>query len=123
MAAWNSSSLAFSDHNIGRHHSGLMKNLTERISKQHLTEHKMFGSKRGRSGKDFKIGKKFKLGSFGRKAPKSPKPGKNMEYGNSSSISPSTEEFDRMMSSISKGSNSFKGNNDRKRMFQRKSFG
>jgi hypothetical protein len=114
MPAWNSSSLAFSDHNLSRHNSsGLLKNLTERVGKQHLTEHKMFGSKRGMHGKDLKIGKKFRMrgkdtGKKGAISAHMPK---------SSAISPSIPAFDKMMSSITKGS----GNG--KKMFSRKSFG
>jgi hypothetical protein len=128
MAAWNSSSLAFSDHNASRQsNSGLLKNLSERISKQHLVEHKLFKSKRGSTGKDFGLSKMFrkKGKGVGQQPNSSPRPGKNMKYGgnvDSSSISPSTKEFDRMMSSISgKSSKGFNGSG--KRLFQRKSFG
>jgi hypothetical protein len=127
MAVWNSSSLGFSDLNGSRHSSGLLKNLTERISKQHLSEHKMFGSKRGKTGSDLKIGKLFrrKGKGTGQQPNSSPRPGKNMKYGgnvDSSSISPSTKEFDRMMSTIGgKSSKGFGGAG--KRLFQRKSFG
>jgi hypothetical protein len=119
MAAWNSSSLGFSDHNGMRHGSGLMKNLTERISKQHLVEHKLFGSKRGNTqANPLKIGKRFKkqgkgiVKSIGDTAKSvSPKGG---------GISPSIEEFDKMMSKISgKTSKGF----GEKKMFSRKSFG
>src|SRR5271154_3454246 len=114
MAAWNSSSLAFSDHNIGRQkNSGLLKNLTDRISKQHLTEHKMFGSKR----KGIQIGKMFK------------KKGKGIMKGSTSAnmepkmkgggISPSIDEFDKMMDSVSKKSNT----GAKKGFFSRKQFG
>ncbi len=120
MAAWNSSSLGFSDHNMSRQSgSGLLKNLTERISKQHLTEHKMFGAKRGRSGSDLKIGKKFKkigkgVGFKGTISSDSYNPkGKG--------ISPSIEEFDKMMSKI--GGKASTGFGNSKKMFQRKSFG
>jgi hypothetical protein len=110
MPAWNSSSLAFSDHNTGntgRHSSGLLKNLTERVSK-HITEHKMFGSKR----KNIQIGKKFKkigkgVGKTGSISAKMPK---------SSGISPSIAQFDKMMSSIV-------GKKGSKPSFSRKSFG
>jgi len=116
MPAWNSSSLSFSDHHIPRHSSGLHKNLTERISKQHITEHKMFGSNRGKAGKDLKIGKKFRMkgkdtGKKGAISAHMPK---------SSSISPSIPAFDKMMSSLVKGSG---GNGNGKKMFSRKSFG
>jgi hypothetical protein len=116
MAAWNSSSLGFSDSGgLKRHFSGLMKNLPTRISKQHLTEHKMFGAKR----KNIQIGKSFK------------KVGKGIFKGSSAAkmepsmkgkgISPSIPEFDKMMNSISKGS-TYNGNK-KKSLFSRKSFG
>jgi hypothetical protein len=119
MAAWNSSSLAFSDHNSMRHSGGLMKNLTERISKQHLVEHKMFGAKRGHTqANPLKIGKRFKkqgkgviknIGNTARSV--SPKGG---------GISPSIEEFDKMMGKVAgKNSTGFSG----KKMFSRKQFG
>lgn len=133
MAAWNSSSLGFSDHNIGRHSSGLMKNLSERISKQHIVEHKLFGSKRGKTGKLLKIGKLFRKSGKGISQPNtSPRPGKNMKYGdanalNSSTISPSTKEFDKMMGSLSsKGFDDGETsdfNNKKRKLFSRKSFG
>ncbi len=118
MSVWNSSSLGFSDHNLGRHSSGLLKNLKARISKQHLTEHKMFGSKR----KGIQLGKSFKRSGKGivksiknTAKPTSPK-GKG--------ISPSIPEFDKMMNSISKGSfDDSNGSNGKKKMFSRKSFG
>jgi hypothetical protein len=112
MSVWNSSSLGFSDHNGMRHGSGLLKNLSNRISKQHIVEHKMFGSKR----KGIQLGKKFKgsgkgimKGSISAHMPKS------------SSISPSIEEFDKMMKHVM-GSSS-KNGNSKKSMFSRKSFG
>jgi len=120
MPAWSSSSLGFSDHNTGRHKgSGLMKNLSERISKQHITEHKMFGSKRGKSGKDFKIGSKMfrKKGKGVLKSISSSKGGDLSSKG----ISPSVEEFDKMMNSVSGGKKSKVKNG--KTMFSRKSFG
>lgn len=133
MAAWNSSSLAFSDHNNLRNGSGLLKNLTERVSKQHLTEHKMFGSKRGHTQSNpLKIGKLFKKKGkdVGFTGPKTPRPGKNMKYGgnvDSTSISPSTKEFDKMMNSVvnksSKVSKGFSGFGNKRGLFQRKSFG
>lgn len=61
------------------------------ISKQHLSEQKMFGSKR----KGIQIGKKFKRGM-------SSKLTGDMK---SSGISPSIEEFDKMMSNVA-GKNS-----------------
>lgn len=110
MAAWSSSSLAFSDHNGMRDNSGLLKNLRTRVSKQHLVEHKMFGSKR----KGIQIGKSFK------------KVGKGIKHGatsahmtgniKSSGISPSVEEFDKMMNSVV-------GKKSKPKMFSRKSFG
>src|ERR1700682_2347175 len=100
MPAWSSSSLSFSDHKLPRHSSGLLKNLTERVSKQHLTEHKMFGSKRGKAGKDFKIGKKFRIKGkdVGHKSAIS------AHMPKSSAISPSIGAFDKMMNSLTKGS-------------------
>ena len=121
MAAWNTSSLAFSDGGLGRHKgSGLLKNLSTRISKQHISEQRLFGSKRGTTGKSLKIGKKFRgvgkgimHGSVSARMPKS------------SGISPSIEEFDKMMQKMvgksSKGFNSSNGN--KKSLFSRKSFG
>ncbi len=106
MAIWNSSSLAFSDHNKMRNGSGLLKNTKDRISKQHLVEHKMFGSRRGKTGKDLKIGRKFKKGM-------STKLAGDMK---SEGISPSVEEFDKMMDGVVKKKN-------KKPMFSRKSFG
>lgn len=124
MAAWNSSSLAFSDHNTGRHSSGLLQNTPQRVSKRDITEHKMFGSNRGSHGKDIKIGKLFrKKGKGVIKSMGGMKPGKNMKYGSnvdSTNISPSTVEFDKMMSKISKD---YKGSGSSKKMFSRKSFG
>jgi hypothetical protein len=112
MPAWNSSSLAFSDHKLPRHNSGLLNNTHIRVSKQHLVEHKMFGSKR----KGIQIGKKFK------------KVGKGILRGSisahmtgndkSSGVSPSIAEFDKMMSQIVG-----KGSKNGKSMFSRKSFG
>lgn len=107
MTAFSSSSLAFSDHNRMRNGSGLLKNLSTRISKQHLVEHKMFGSRR----KGIRLGKKFR-GS-----------GKGVMHGSISAkmnkekgISPSLEEFDKMM-------NSAVGKKSKKSMFSRKQFG
>ncbi len=110
MAAWNSSSLAFSDHNNSRQSgSGLLKNTSTRISKQHLTEQKMFGSRRGKTGKDFKLGKKFHAG-MSQKLSKDPK---------STGISPSIAEFDKMMKNVV-GKNSSKKS---KGFLSRKQFG
>jgi hypothetical protein len=114
MAAWNSSSLAFSDHNNMRNGHGLLKNLSTRISKQHIVEQKMFGSKR----KGIQIGKKFKkIGKgVGHTKGFSAKMAGNIK---SSGISPSVEEFDKMMSNVvGKGSKGSK-----KTLFSRKSFG
>ena len=113
MAAFNSSSLTFSDHNTSRHSSGLLKNLKTRISKQHIVEHKMFGSKRGKTGTDIKIGKKFKKGN-------SMKLTGDMK---SSGISPSIAEFDKMMSSIVGKSGKKSSGFSKKPSFSRKSFG
>ena len=119
MGAWNSSSLAASDHEIPRHKSGLLNNTKTRISKQHLVEHKMFSSKRGQHGADLKIGKMFK------------KKGKGIMKGSTSAgsstahmkggINPSVAQFDKMMAGISKDSNSMNG--DKKKGFSRKFFG
>jgi hypothetical protein len=58
---------------------------TNRKSKQQLAANKMFGSRLGKHGKDFKIGKKFSSN-------------KSMK---SSSISPDVDEFDDMLSKAS----------------------
>ena len=115
MSAWSSSSLAASDHNSGRHHGGLMKNLSTRLSKQHLVEHNMFGSKR----KGIQLGKKFKKSGKGIGKMGNLDKGVSMKKGG---ISPSIEEFDKMMSSImgKKGSGGASGKSS---MFSRKSFG
>ena len=113
MAAFNSSSLAFSDHNTSRQGGGLLKNTPTRISKQHLVEHKMFGSKR----KGIQIGKKFKKVGKG-VMHSSTTGGKMMGNMKSSGVSPSIAEFDKMMNSVvSKKSKNGKG------MFSRKQFG
>ena len=112
MPVWNSSSLAFSDHNTSRHKSGLMKNLPTRISKQHITEHKMFGSKR----KGIRIGMNFsKSGKGIMKHSTSAHMSGNSK---SSGVSPSLEEFDKMMSSVVG-----KGSKGKKSMFSKKQFG
>ena len=115
MAAWNSSSLAFSDHNNLRSGSGLLKNLSTRISKQHLVEHKMFGSKR----KGIQIGKRFKgLGKGIMKGPVTAKMPK------ASGISPSLEQFDKMMNGVmGSKNNKFSSTPRKKSIFSRKSFG
>lgn len=120
MAAWNSSSLAFSDHNNMRNGSSLLKNLSTRISKQHLVEHKMFGSKR----KNIQIGKKFK-GLLGKKSQFNTGP-ITAKMPKSSGISPSLAEFDKMMSSVTGSKNSKSSNSmspRKKTMFSRKQFG
>jgi hypothetical protein len=108
MSAYTSSSLAFSDHNNMRNGKGLLKNLSTRISKQHLVEHKMFGSKR----KNIRIGKKFRQSGKGIKT----KPTSSDRMPKSGGISPSLEEFDKMMNSIV-------GKKSKKAMFSRKQFG
>ena len=109
MPAWKSSSLAFSDTSLPRHKTGLLKNLKVRMSKQSMTEKKMFGNKFSKFGKHLSIGRKFRgTGKGIMKAPKM----------KSSSISPNVDEFD----SVLKGG--FSGNNNRKKsLFSRKSFG
>ena len=109
MSAWNSSSLGFSD-GMSRHSSGLMKNMKERMSKQSLHEKRMFGSRKGMHGKDFKIGKMFK-NKGGKGVGKTAKFNSEPHGG----ISPSVEEFDDMMSSVS--------NTGKKKGLFRKSFG
>lgn len=91
MAAWNTSSLAFSNgsHELPRVRSGLLKNFTSRLSKQQMVERKMFNPRKGKRGKSLKVSKKF---SGGIKHPRSSK---------SSGISPSVGEFDRMMANVS----------------------
>ena len=117
MAAYKTSSLAFSDHNTMRNGHGLLKNLPTRISKQHLVEHKMFGSKRGKTGTDIKIGKKFK--KVGKGISNNPSSGDPLMK--SSGISPSLAEFDKMMSKVvGAKSNGF---SKKKSMFSRKQFG
>lgn len=114
MAAWNSSSLVASDHNGMRHKSGLLKNLSTRVSKSDIVSTKMFGSKR----KGIQLGKTFK------------KSGKGIMKGAISAhmnkkeggISPSLEDFDKMMESAVKGSKGSK-NGMKKSMFSRKQFG
>ncbi len=119
MAAYKSSSLVASDHDLPRHSSGHIKNTLFRKSKQDLTEKKMFGKKLTSHGNDFQIGKKFKsfskmhgMGKKGHIAHKDygghaehkmGKPHKGhhemnskMEY-HGGSVSPSPVEFDDMM--------------------------
>ena|SRR3981081_2341219 len=121
MPAWNSSSLAFSDHNNNRHlGSSLLKNTAMRVSKQHLTEHKLFGSKRGKHGEDIKVGSKM-FRKKGKGVVKNISGGSLDKAGSmkSKGISPSIAEFDKMMNSISKGSSKA----GKSSMFSRKSFG
>jgi len=98
MASFSKSSLNFSD--TGDDEDKLdsterpnfrLKRFPTRISKQNLSEHRMFGSNR----KSILIGKKFK------------KVGKGIMHGSVKSsmtkqkgISPSLEEFDKMMSKV-----------------------
>lgn len=109
MSIWNSSSLTASDNDNTRG----FKKAPIRISKQHFAEHKMFGKKRGKTGKSLLIGRKFKKkgkgimhGSVSAKMPKS------------SGISPNVDEFDEMMAKAVGSSKSSK----KKSLFQRKSF-
>jgi hypothetical protein len=118
MAAWQTSSLAFSDHNNMRNGHGLLKNLPTRISKQHIVEQKMFGAKR----KGIQIGKKFKKigkGISSKASSGAMMPGDMKAKG----ISPSIAEFDKMMAGVvgkgGKKSNGF----SKKPSFSRKSFG
>jgi len=111
MAAWKSSSLVASEPKGFKSRKSL---LSGKLSKQSVSETRMFGSKRGQHGKDFKIGKKFR------------KTGKGIMKGSfggdmkSSSISPSIDEFDDMMNKVSGG---FSNNPNKKKMFSRKQFG
>ncbi len=111
MSFSSSSSLAFSDgkhsHGMTRHSSGLLKNTSERVSKQSMMSHRMFGSKRGSHGKDFKVGSKM----FRKKGKGVLKSMGDIKSGG---ISPSVEEFDDMLGGQSKKS---------KKMFSRRSFG
>ncbi|SRR6266571_3260253 len=93
-----SSSLAINLGSIlGRHgNNGLLKNKKNRSSKQTLTEGKMFGSRFGRHGKDFQIGKKF-----GKKKGSGSRAGGRFGNFKSGGISPSVDEFDKMMSKVS----------------------
>jgi hypothetical protein len=109
MAAFNSSSLSFSD-GMKRHSSGLLNNTKERMSKQQIMGKAMFGSKFGSHGKDLKVGKKFKKVGKGIM--------KGATSGDTGSIGPSVEEFDDMLSKASKGSKGSKKN-----LFSRKQFG
>lgn len=93
MAFFRTTSLAASDHNKFREDNHLMKNLKTRISKQHLVEHKMFGSKR----KNIQLGKTFKKSGKGIINGSLEPHMEPKEHG----ISPSLEEFDRMMESMS----------------------
>ncbi len=108
MPAWSSSSLSFSDGMTRHKGSGLLKNTKERVSKQQIMGHKMFGSRKGSHGKDLKVGKMFR------------KKGKGIMHGSTTGekhggISPSVEEFDDMMANVS--------NTGKKKGLFRKSFG
>lgn len=111
MAAWNSSSLAVSDGGT-RHKSKLLNNTKERLSKSHIMAHRMFGSRMGKHGEDFKVGSKM----FRKK-------GKGVMHGSTSGephkgIGPSVEEFDDMMMNSGDGMKKKK-----KSGFSRKMFG
>lgn len=113
MPAWSSSSLAVSDtaHTLPRHRSGLIK-FNGGHTKTDMVSKKMFGSRFGKHGKDFQIGKKFRKKGKG--------VGKSIGDMKSSSIGPSVDEFDDMM----KKASSVTHNQSKKRsMFQRKQFG
>lgn len=116
MSFFSSSSLTASDsfnHDLPRlKRNGLLKTGEGRHSKQHMAEKKMFGSRFGKHGKDFSIGKKFKmkglkdLGSI-----------KGMGKVSAHSISPNIEEFEHMLhSSVTHNPNR------RESPFRRKSF-
>ncbi len=108
MAAYKNSSLAFTDTSSkSGGATGIMKKFPTRISKQHLSETKLFGSKR----KNIQIGKTFK--KFGKGVGSKKSVGMHMPK--SKGISPSLDEFDKMMSSVV-GKSEKKG-------FSRKSFG
>lgn len=107
MAFFRTTNLSASDHNDMRHERGLMKVTPTRVSKQHLVEAKMFGKKR----KGIQFGKTFKKQGKGISL-KGYKP--KMENA-SKGISPSLEEFDKMMHSIVKGSKGSKGSSFTKR--------
>ena len=109
MPAWSSSSLAVSDGAI-RHKSKLLTNTKERLSKAHIMGNRMFGSRKGMHGKDFKVGSKMFR-----------KSGKGIMHGSTSGephkgIGPSTEEFDDMVMNSGEGMK-------RKKGFSRKMFG
>lgn len=113
MGAWSSSSLVASDHNKMRHKNGLMKNLPTRLGKTDIVGAKMFGSKR----KGIQLGKTFKKSGKGIMKHSTSAHMDKQEGG----ISPSLEDFDKMMKSVVKGSSS-KGSM-KKSMFSRKQFG
>jgi hypothetical protein len=105
MAIYKTSSLVASDVGNESNNRSILKTPT-RISKGDIAAHKMFGSKR----KGIQIGKKFRKkgkgvmhGSVSAKMPKS------------SAISPSIDEFDKMMSKVV-------GKSPKKSMFSRKQF-
>lgn len=94
MAFFSSTGLPASDLPRLRR-TGLLKTNGVRHSKQHMTEKKMFGSRMGKHGKDFQIGKKF--GSkFGLK-PKNVKRAADLKGYHHSGISPDLHEFENMM--------------------------
>jgi hypothetical protein len=109
MARFTSSSLAASDHNSMRNSGGLMKHLSTHLSKQHLTEHKMFKKDRGVHGKDIKIGRTFRHGKNANKHEPDVK---------SKAISPSIEEFDKMVGAAIKSTGG--GKKNKRSMFSRK---
>jgi len=102
----SSSNLTASELAGPRHNNGLLKHTPFRTSKQEIHAKKMFGSKMGKHGKDFLIGKKFKKKGkdVGKKTPIS-----------AHSIGPSPSEFDKMMSGMS--------NRSLTKKFSRKQFG
>lgn len=89
--------------NLGSLDKGLLRKPKVNVSKQNIVENRMFGSRRGKTGKDLQIGRKFSKG-------KSTKLSGDMK---SSAISPSIEDFDKMMSSLTGGSKK------KKKMFDR----
>ena len=119
MAAWNTSSLAFSDHSSMRGGKSLLKRLPTRVSKSDIATSKMFGSKR----KGIQLGKTFK--KSGKGIMKGATHGDHMNK--SEGISPSIADFDKMMASITKGSSGSSSRSPKgftkKSMFSRKSFG
>lgn len=115
MAAYRTSSLVASD-GMKRHSSGLLKNTSQRMSKQDIMGKRMFGAKKGEHGKDLKIGKMFK--KKGKDTGKTSMAGMSNDNG---SIGPSVEEFEDMMDKVSSTRNT--PNGKKKSMFSRKQFG